>query len=148
MQALTNQLAAFKHLTALVQNMPQTECQVNHKFSAGVYLREILIPKNTLRMEMWKASRAIEKGNDVHFVDFTYSNQPAREMHIGGAVGSMSHGISDSGHDHLTGSIHTVAQYTSNLSQSDRQRVEGIMAWNYGIQSVLPANHPFKNAAP
>ena len=30
------------------------------------------IPKNTIRMEMWKASRAIEKGNDVHFVDFTY----------------------------------------------------------------------------
>lgn len=30
------------------------------------------IPKNTYRMEMWKGSRSIEKGNDVHFVDFTY----------------------------------------------------------------------------
>ncbi len=69
-------------------------------------------------------------------------------MHVGGAVGTMSHGMSDPGHDHLTGSIHTLAQYTSNLSQSDRQRVEGILAWNYGIESVLPSDHPFKNAAP
>ena len=32
----------------------------------------IPIPTNTIRMEMWKASRAIQKGNDVQFVDFTY----------------------------------------------------------------------------
>jgi hypothetical protein len=81
-------------------------------------------------------------------VNFTYSNQTPREMHIGGAVGSLAHGFSDSGHDHFTGSIHTVVQYTSNLSQSDRQRVEGILTWNYGIQSILPLDHPFRNAAP
>jgi hypothetical protein len=104
----------------------------------------LTIRKSPIVTQLWLNGTMVEQ----EFVDFTYSNQPAREMHIGGAVGSMSHGISDSGHDHLTGSIHTVAQYTSNLSQSDRQRVEGIMAWNYGIQSVLPANHPFKNAAP
>ena len=104
----------------------------------------LTVRKSPTVTQLWLNGTMVEQD----LVDFTYSNQPAREMHIGGAAGSMSQGISDSGHDHLTGSIHTVAQYTSNLSQSDRQRVEGILAWNYGIQSVLPSDHPFKNAAP
>jgi hypothetical protein len=104
----------------------------------------LLIRKSPIITQLWFNGSMVQQ----EYVSFTYSNQPPREMHIGGAVGSMSSGFSDSGHDHLTGSIHSVVQYTSNLSQSDRQRVEGILAWNYGIQSVLPVNHPFKNAAP
>ncbi len=104
----------------------------------------LTIRKSPILTQLWLNGTMVEQ----EFVNFTYSNQPAREMHVGGAVGTMSHGMSDPGHDHLTGSIHTLAQYTSNLSQSDRQRVEGILAWNYGIESVLPSDHPFKNAAP
>jgi hypothetical protein len=29
-----------------------------------------------------------------------------------------------------------------------RQQVEGYLAWKWGIQANLPANHPFKNAPP
>jgi len=81
-------------------------------------------------------------------VNFTYSNQNAREMWIGGAAGTMSSGQSDSGSDHFQGSIHSIAQYSSNLSVGDREKVEGILAWTYGIQNVLPANHPFRNSSP
>ncbi len=104
----------------------------------------LTIRKSPTLTQLWMNGVMVEQ----EMVNFTYSNQIPREMHIGGAAGSMSIGFSDSGHDHLQGAIHTVAQYTSNLSQSDRQRVEGILAWDYGIQSVLPSNHPFKNAAP
>ena len=81
-------------------------------------------------------------------VNFTYSNQNAREMWIGGAAGTMSSGQSDSGSDHFQGAIHSIAQYSSNLSVGDRQKVEGILAWTYGIQNVLPASHPFRNSSP
>lgn len=81
-------------------------------------------------------------------VNFTYSNQNAREMWIGGAAGTMSSGQSDSGSDHFQGAIHSIAQYSSNLSVEDRQKVEGILAWTYGIQNVLPASHPFRNSSP
>ena len=30
------------------------------------------IPENTIRMEMWKCVRASPKGNDVHFLDFSF----------------------------------------------------------------------------
>ena len=81
-------------------------------------------------------------------VNFTYSNQPDREMWIGGAAGLMQSGLSDSGSDHFQGAIHSVAQYTSNLNMNDRQRVEGILAWTFGIQNVLPASHPYRNSSP
>ena len=81
-------------------------------------------------------------------INFTYSNQNAREMWIGGAAGMMSSGQSDSGSDHFQGAIHSIAQYSSNLNTGDRQKVEGILAWTYGIQNVLPASHPYANSSP
>ncbi len=39
-------------------------------------------------------------------------------------------------------------QYDYDLSPSDRYRVEGYLAWKWGLASSLPANHPFKKAAP
>jgi hypothetical protein len=80
-------------------------------------------------------------------VNFSYSNQPAREMWIGGSAGLMQSGLSDSGSDHFQGAIHAVAQYSSNLNTTDRQRVEGILAWTFGIQNVLPASHPYRNSS-
>jgi hypothetical protein len=81
-------------------------------------------------------------------VNFTYSNQPARQMWIGGGAGTMTSGLSDCGSDHFQGAIHTIAQYNQILSRSDKQKVEGILAWTYGIQNVLPAAHPYANSRP
>ena len=35
-----------------------------------------------------------------------------------------------------------------NLSSSDRQKLEGYLAWKWGLVANLPANHPFKIAPP
>jgi hypothetical protein len=39
-------------------------------------------------------------------------------------------------------------QYDYALTPSERYRVEGYLAWKWGLASSLPANHPFKKAAP
>jgi hypothetical protein len=81
--------------------------------------------------------------------NFSFSNQPPRFAYVGGAAGTLNSSTwADPGSDHFQGGLHTIVQFNSNLVPADRQRVEGILAWQYGIQSVLPANHPFKNAAP
>ena len=79
---------------------------------------------------------------------FTFNEQPVREMWVGGAAGTMCGGMSDPGSDHMEGAIHTIAQYNQVLSTTDRQKVEGILAWTYGIQAVLPASHPYRNSRP
>lgn len=39
-------------------------------------------------------------------------------------------------------------QYDYALTPSDRYRVEGYLAWKWGLSSSLPNNHPFKKFAP
>jgi hypothetical protein len=80
--------------------------------------------------------------------NFTFTDQPARETWIGGAAGTMAGGMSDPGSDHMEGAIHTIAQYNQILSVKDKQKVEGILAWTYGIQNILPASHPYVNSRP
>lgn len=38
--------------------------------------------------------------------------------------------------------------YQTLLSDTDRQRIEGYLAWKWGLRNLLPANHPYKNASP
>ena len=34
------------------------------------------------------------------------------------------------------------------LSTDDRQRLEGYLAWKWGLQGSLPGGHPYESAAP
>jgi len=34
------------------------------------------------------------------------------------------------------------------ISVADRQKMEGYLAWKWGLEGSLPANHPYKNAPP
>jgi hypothetical protein len=36
----------------------------------------------------------------------------------------------------------------STLSTTDRQRLEGYLAWKWGLEANLPVDHPYKNLAP
>jgi titin len=46
------------------------------------------------------------------------------------------------------GYIGEIITYPSDLSDKDRQRVEGYLAWKWGIQNSLPNNQPYKTAPP
>jgi hypothetical protein len=47
-----------------------------------------------------------------------------------------------------SGQIGEILVYNQTLSTTDRQMVEGYLAWKWGLQSNLPSNHPYKTAAP
>ena len=54
-------------------------------------------------------------------------------------------------HDGLrnyNGDISEIVVLSSATATADRQIVEGYLAWKWGLQGNLPANHPYKNAAP
>ena len=58
---------------------------------------------------------------------------------IGGAVGA----------NYLTnGYINEVIAYNSVLGTTQRQLVEGYLAWKWGLTSSLPSTHPFKSVPP
>jgi hypothetical protein len=46
------------------------------------------------------------------------------------------------------GDLAEVITFTTALTTTQRQQVEGYLAWKWGLQSTLPAGHPYKSAAP
>ena len=49
--------------------------------------------------------------------------------------------------DSLTGYMDEVLVFNTNLSASDRQKIEGYLAWKWNIQSKLPVGHPYYSSA-
>ena len=45
----------------------------------------------------------------------------------------------------LNGSIGEVLTYNRALSTTERQQIEGYLAWKWGLQGSLAANHPYKS---
>jgi hypothetical protein len=56
---------------------------------------------------------------------------------VGGSVGN-----------YLTGVIAEVILYNRPLTASERQKIEGYLAWKWGLTGSLPSTHPFKNYRP
>lgn len=52
------------------------------------------------------------------------------------------------GGNHLTGSVGDLVICNTQLSTSDRQKLEGFMMWKYGRQASLPVGHPYKTVRP
>ena len=48
----------------------------------------------------------------------------------------------------LNGFVGEIIVYLNGLATLQRQQVEGYLAWKWGLQANLPANHPYKNASP
>lgn len=48
----------------------------------------------------------------------------------------------------LSGRVSEIIQTENVLSTTDRQRLEGYLAWKWGLQSNLPTDHPFKFTPP
>ena len=71
--------------------------------------------------------------------NFGYSNY---------SVGCGIYSIANNTIDTWTGFVGEVILYRSALTTPQQQQVEGYLAWKWGLQANLPANHPYKNASP
>jgi hypothetical protein len=54
----------------------------------------------------------------------------------------------DGGQGTTPTNFYEVLVFNQNLTISDRQKIEGYLAWKWGLQSSLAATHPYKSAAP
>ena len=67
----------------------------------------------------------------------TLSNYPINQIFIGAFTSSIW------GNRNFSGTIYEVLFYDSALTDTQRQAVEGYLAWKYGFQSNLVAGHPY-----
>lgn len=61
-----------------------------------------------------------------------------------GSAGSYNQGTIDQ----AFGQLYELCFVPYNSSLDTKQKLEGYAAWKWGIQALLPAGHPYKNAAP
>ena len=52
------------------------------------------------------------------------------------------------GVNYLEGAIGEIIMFNSILSEENRQKLEGYLAWKWGLVSNIPSNHPYKNELP
>jgi len=52
------------------------------------------------------------------------------------------------GGNFMNGYYYEILYFSSILSLTDQQRMEGYLAWKWALQANLPSSHPYKNAAP
>lgn len=57
-------------------------------------------------------------------------------------------GAYSGGGNYWKGVIQEVVVGNRKLTAQERQRMEGYLAWRWGLASQLPAGHPYRNAAP
>jgi len=69
------------------------------------------------------------------------TGNPAYTLDIGafGGVSSLNR---------LVGAFAEIVFLTGTTNDIDRQKMEGYLAWKWGLQGQLPAGHPYKDAAP
>ena len=78
-------------------------------------------------------------GNNTSFQTIGSTENDAGDAYIGGS------GIAT---NFWAGTIFEIVVVHSAASVSDRQTIEGYLAWKWGLQANLPASHPYKFAAP
>ena len=44
--------------------------------------------------------------------------------------------------------VSEIVMYNTVLDTTQRQKIEGYLAWKWGLQANLPSGHPYKSAAP
>lgn len=66
---------------------------------------------------------------------------------LGARIGRSFNAFDGNPSENWNGTISEII-ITPELSNSDRERVEGYLAWKWGLVASLPANHPYKNTAP
>lgn len=98
----------------------------------------------------WKIYDAVLTGSFTSF--YNVGNLIAANS---GGFDNINNGVALSGYD-ATGATNELSDgdlaecliYDSALGTSDRQKIEGYLAWKYGLQAQLPGGHPYAAAAP
>ncbi len=52
------------------------------------------------------------------------------------------------GNNHLDADVGEILVFDYAVSQSENQKIEGYLAWKWGLQGNLPNDHPYKNSPP
>ena len=96
------------------------------------------------------------KINQTNLINYFWYNNTSKTIYTNGGlegtvnqvgiIGTMSGGGSIGNvvsQGYLNANIYEILIYPTLLTTSQRQQIEGYLAWKWGLQASLPSNHPF-----
>lgn len=141
----------------------------NARLFGGIYplLRNWLMgwwngDEDVMYAEGFVAGGTIPAGTAVKVYGAVYTGSVTGFYNVGNLIASngngnnnINNGVALSGYD-ATGATNELSDgdlaecliYDAALGTTDRQLVEGYLAWKYGVQAQLPGGHPYAAAAP
>lgn len=142
--AVSSSSAFGANISAKASGIPQWGSYINSWVSGGSTLSAgsaaiigIVSPTSTSGTELYRTNGA--QTGAVSYAS-RYSGDAFNRRSIGGDPAFNS--------GWLSGDIAEILVFTTALSTSDCQLVEGYLAWKWDLVAGLPANHPYKNALP
>jgi hypothetical protein len=97
----------------------------------SITLNNVLLGSVTITNQLWNSW--INGGNTN--ISSSGANTAGRLTNIGNSGNTINY-------------IYEVNIYNQSLTPYNRQKVEGYLAWKWGLQSNLPTSHPFRADAP
>jgi uncharacterized protein YjdB len=82
------------------------------------------------------------------YVNGSNAGQTISDTGTPNAPSPIQIGWTGNGTEYWSGPIAEVVVLSQTMTTADRQRVEGYLAHKWGLTANLPADHPYKNAAP
>jgi hypothetical protein len=114
-------------------------------YTIGNYRILELIVNRTANMDYAYQNGTLTRSFAI--TDTTNYTDTVNNMLIGAYNNSAGTGI-QAGY-YLSGNVAEIVAYKGvDMNDTNRQNIEGYLAWKWGIQTFLPAAHPYRNVAP
>jgi PKD repeat protein len=118
----------------------------NSVFTHSQYsnLYDMSVPSYSSPTTQVSVTRSSTAGKDTS-INGTVAGSTANSALLSGWSGSA---VGRANSDFFAGRVGEIVIARSSVSDVDRQRLEGYLAHKWGTTASLPANHPFRDAAP
>lgn len=122
----------------------------DNTYASGTYrIIELILNRKVLKNDyIYVNGNLMRTTSNSADTNTSYSNNYL--MLIGVGNDSAGTGVLTQTTEHLTGNVAEIVSYSNStdMSNADREKIEGYLAWKWNINSSLPSNHPYKNAKP
>jgi hypothetical protein len=86
--------------------------------------------------------------NSAYTFNYNGTSQYSGASSLNGPLPGLTINTGGSGGESSDCDVAEILLYDTSLSLTQVQQLEGYLAWKWGLQGNLPANHPFKNSPP
>ncbi len=113
--------------------------------STAINFQNSTLLENSITTDLNIIIAVIRSGSQRIFKNGTLQNSATSALTTA-TTNTLNIGSLGGSSEFYQGSLGEMIVYRYDISDSAREQIEGYLAWKWGLQASLPANHPYRNA--